>query len=125
MNQLNSLILEGNVVTDCVVTEPKPDFLVGKFTMEVDRFYKNKDNEMTKESSYFEIECYGNMAKLLSSKITKGRGIRLVGKLKSEHITTLENKKYSRVFVVAEHIEFKLKKETIEQIEAECTNPNE
>ncbi len=107
MNQINSLILEGNVVTDCVVTEPKPDFLVGKFTMEVGRFYKNKDNEMTKESSYFEIECYECMTKLLSSKITKGRGIRVVGRIKSECITNLDNRKYSRVFVVAEHIEFK------------------
>ena len=118
MNQLNSLILEGNVVTDCVVTEPKPDFLVGKFTMEVGRFYKNKDNEMTKEISYFDIECYGIVAEKLFSKITKGRGIRVVGRLKSEQFTDSENKTHSRIYVVAEHIEFKLfsQKQEVENV---------
>ncbi len=113
MNQLNSLILEGNVATDCVITKPKPDFLVGRFSMGVERFYKNKENEMTKEISYFDIECYGMMAEQLSSKIIKGRGIRVIGRLKQETWTDSENNNHSRVFVVAEHIEFKpIKKET-------------
>lgn len=116
MNQLNSLILEGNVATNCVITKPKPDFLVGKFTMEVERFYKNKENEMTKEISYFDIECYGMMAEQLSSKIIKGRGIRVVGRLKQETWTDSENKNHSRVFVVAEHIEFKRLKQEEENV---------
>ena len=124
MNQLNSLILEGNVVNDCVITEPKSGFMVCRFQMGVEHFYKNKENEMTKEISYFDIECYGIMAEELSPKIIKARGIRVVGRLKSEQFTDSENKTHNRIYVVAEHIEFKLgpinKTETKQEEENVC-----
>ena len=115
MLNLNSLILEGTVAENCEVFEPKAGFLVGRFTIRVDRFYKNKQGEKVGESSYFDIEIYGLMTEKLSSKIVKGREIRLVGRLKQETYTDEENKNHSRVFVVAEHIEFKPLRKNISQ----------
>lgn len=115
MLQINSLILEGTVAENCEVLEPKTGFLVGKFPIRVDRFYKNKNGENVEESSYFDIETYGLMTEKLSSKIVKGRGIRVVGRLKQETWTDSESKNHSRVFVVAEHIEFKLFKQEIKE----------
>lgn len=111
MLQLNSLILEGTVAENCEVSEPKAGFLVGKFPIRVNRFYKNNQGENVRESSYFDIETYGLMTEKLSSKIVKGRGVRVVGRLKQETYTDTENKNHSRVYVVAEHIEFKLFKQ--------------
>lgn len=45
MNQLNQIILEGNIVNDVEVTEPREGFKVGKFTMAVNRNYRNANGE--------------------------------------------------------------------------------
>ena len=51
MNQLNSIILEGNLVKDSVLSEPVEGFKVCNFTMGVNRFYKNKNDEGVEEVS--------------------------------------------------------------------------
>ena len=111
MNQLNSIILEGNLVEDCVVSEPVAGFLVGKMQIAVERFYKNAEGEKVKDVSYFDIECYGNCAENAGIIGLKGHEVRVVGRLKQERWTDSEQKVHSRVYVVAEHIEYKFSKE--------------
>lgn len=110
MNQLNSIILEGNIVNDCVVSEPMPGFLVGKMQIAVERYWKNPDGEKQKDISYFDIESYGNCAENAGKIGIKGRGVRVVGRLKQDSWTDSEQKVHSRVYVVAEHIEYKISK---------------
>ena len=111
MYQLNSIILEGSAVKDVEVVEPMSGFSVGKFTIGVSRWFKNKENVMTEEVSYFDCECYGVIAETFAKKIIKGRELRLVGRLKQERWTDSEQKEHSRVYVVCEHIEMKPTKE--------------
>ncbi len=112
MNQLNSLILEGNLVRDAVLSEPAPGFKKCMFTMGVNRFYKNRKNEDVNEASFFDVEAYGNMADYCSEKAKKGRGVRVVGRLKQDTWKDNAGKTASRIYVVAEHIEYKPMKKT-------------
>ena len=114
MNQLNSLILEGNLVKDAVLTEPAPGFKKCVFTMGVNRFYKNKNNEAVNEASFFDVEAYNQVAEYCSKKATKGRGVRVVGRLKQDTWKDTSGKTASRIYVVAEHIEYKPEKKTSE-----------
>ncbi len=107
MNQLNSLILEGNVVKDSVLTEPCTGFKKLSFTIGVNRFYKNAQGEEVNEASFFHIEAYGNIAEHAARYAKKGRGLRIVGRLKQDRWTDGENKNCSRIYVVAEYIEYK------------------
>lgn len=107
MNQLNSIILEGNLVRDAVVSEPIPGFKVCKFTIAVNRFYKNHNGEGAEEVSYFDVETYNGMAEYCQKKAQKGRGVRVVGRLKQSTWKDENDKLCSRTFVVAEHIEYK------------------
>lgn len=107
MNQLNSIILEGNLVKDCEISEPVSGFVVAKMTLAVNRYYRNRNGEDVNEVSYFDIEAYGQMAQFCQGKAVKGRGIRVVGRLKQNVWQNSEGKAESRVFVVAEHIEYK------------------
>ncbi len=126
MNQLNSLILEGNLVRDAVLTEPAPGFKKCYFTVGVNRFYKNKKNEDVNESSFFDVEAYGNMAEYCQSKAKKGRGVRVVGRLKQDTWKDPDGKFASKVYVVAEHIEYKTKfNNSIMASEEECTPAEE
>jgi len=109
MNQLNSIILEGNAVRNADFSEPKAGFSVCRFPLAVNRWYKNKDNEGISEVSYFDIETYGKYAEACSKKIEKGRGLRIVGRLKQDRWADDSGKQHSKIYVVAEHIEFKPK----------------
>lgn len=107
MNQLNSLILDGNLVKDCEIVETEKGFKVGKMTAAVNRWIKNANGEETTEVSYFDIEMYGVMAEKLADKCKKGVGVRVVGRLKTERWKNETGKILSKVVVVCEHIEFK------------------
>jgi len=112
MNQLNSLILEGNLVRDAVLSEPAPGFKKCNFTMGVSRYYKNRKNEDVNEASFFDVEAYNQVAEWCGKKATKGRGVRVVGRLKQDTWKDESGKTASRIYVVAEHIEYKPMKKT-------------
>ena len=116
MNQLNQTILEGNIVNDIKVTEPREGFKVGKFTMAVNRNYRNANGETGIEVSYFDCEVYGEYAAKIQEKCVKGSGVRIVGRLKQNRWKDGGGKNCSKVFVVVEHIEFLKKSAGKEEI---------
>lgn len=107
MNQLNSLIIEGNVVKQGELSEPIQGFKVCSFPIAVNRWYKNKDGEGVNEVSYFDVETYGKMAEICAKQTVKGRGIRVVGRLKQNRWKDEKKGYLSKIFVVAEHVEYK------------------
>ena len=109
MNQLNSLIIEGNAVKKADFSEPKTGFYVCRFPVAVNRWYKNKNNEGVSEVSYFDVEAYGKVAEVCNRKVDKGTGLRIVGRLKQDRWKDKEGKTQSKCYVIAEHIEYKPK----------------
>ncbi len=107
MNQLNSVILEGNLVKDPVFSEPAEGFKVCKFSIGVNKFYKNRNDESVQEVSFFDVESFGKLAESCQKAATKGRGVRVVGRLKQDTWKDSSGKMQSKVFVIAEHIEYK------------------
>ena len=125
MNQLNSIILEGNVVKKAEFSEPKTGFQVCKFPLAVNRKSKTPEGETKEEVSYFDVETYGEMAESCYKWCDKGLGVRVVGRLKQSRWEE-NNKKHSRVYVVAEHVEYKFSKPKPEEkapevVQAEAT----
>ncbi|MBQ9495365.1 MAG: single-stranded DNA-binding protein [Treponema sp.] len=107
MNQLNSLIIEGNITRDAEFKESPHGCKIGKIPIAVNRWYKSGDGKGIQEVSYFDVEVYGKMAEYCESRAIKGRGTRVVGRIKQNRWTTAEGKTASRVTVIAEHVEFK------------------
>ena len=62
---------------------------------------------LEKEVSYFDVETWGNLAQSCTQNGSKGRGVRVVGRLKQNRWVGNDGKNYSKVSVVAEHVEFK------------------
>lgn len=107
MNQLNSIILEGNLVRQAELSEPAKGFKVCKFPLAVNRFCKNMNGDSIEEVSFFDVEAYGKMAEICEKNGTKGRGIRVVGRLKQNRWKDSEGKSVSKIFIVAEHVEYR------------------
>ena len=75
------------------------------------------DAEAVNEASFFDVEAYNQVAEYCSKKATKGRGVRVVGRLKQDTWKDTSGKTASRIYVVAEHIEYKPEKKTNENEE--------
>lgn len=106
MNSLNSILVEGNVVRDPTIRETPRGSIVCNFSIASNRYYK-QDDEFEQETSFFEVESWAKLAEACSKNLGKGRGVRVVGRLKQDRWTGTDGKNYSKIKVVAEHIEFK------------------
>lgn len=103
MNQLNSIIIEGTCIRDSQCSNILEGMKKAEVTIEVTRNVYGS-NEV--EKYYFDIEAYGNLADALSRSAVRGRGVRVVGRLKQSSWQDGE-KIYKIISIVAEHIEFK------------------
>ena len=79
---------------------------VCKFSVACNRFFKPEE-EMQKEVSYFDVSTWARLAEVCGEYLKKGRGVRVVGRLRQDRWTDPEGKLRSRIEIVAEHVEFK------------------
>lgn len=108
MNALNSIIIEGNLTKDPVMNKTPKGTAVSSFTIGHNRSFKPSGSETyEQEASFFEIETWGRLAETCFEKLSKGRGVRVVGRLKQDRWKDDNGNPQSRVKIVAEHVEFK------------------
>ena len=106
MNNLNSILIEGNLVKDTLITNTEAGSTKCSFTIATNRFYR-RDDGIEKEVSFFDVEAWSKTAEGCHAKGYKGRGVRVVGRLKQSRWIDARGQSHSRIFIVAEHIEFR------------------
>jgi single-strand DNA-binding protein len=123
MNNLNSILIEGNLVRDPLLRSTPKGTPVCTFTLASNRFFK-QDSGLEKEVGFFEVETWARLAQNCYDLGHKGRGVRVVGRLKQERWNGSDGKNHSRVTIVAEHVEFRpdFKKEEAVEIPLETAD---
>ena len=116
MNSLNSILVEGNLTRDPVLATTPKGTAVCNFSVASNRFYRS-DDELQKEVSFFDVEVWSRLAERCAEELAKGRGVRVVGRLKQDRWQDKEEKPRSRVKIVAEHVEFRRPRQTEETAE--------
>ena len=106
MNSLNSILLEGNLVRDPESGETLKGTKFSKFSIATNRFYKHEGSKVD-EVSYFDVEVWAKLAENCNTNLEKGRGVRVVGRLKQDRWQDEEGKGRTRVKIIGEHVEFK------------------
>ena len=106
MNNLNSILIEGNLVRDPELSYTPKGTAVCKFSVGCNRQWK-QDDEVQKEVSFFDVSTWTRLAEVCGEYLKKGRGVRVVGRLKQSRWTDPDGKPHSRVEIIAEHVEFK------------------
>jgi len=106
MNNLNSILIEGNMVRDPQYHTTPKGTPVCNFSLASNRFLR-QDNGYEKEVSFFDVETWAKLADTCNSQGKKGRGVRVVGRLKQDRWTGNDGKPRSRITIVAEHVEFR------------------
>ena len=106
MNNLNSVLIEGNMVRDPIVRSTPKGTAVCNFAIASNRFFR-QDSNLEKETNFFEVETWGKLADTCGSQGRKGRGVRVVGRLKQDRWTGIDGKNHNKVTIVAEHVEYR------------------
>jgi single-strand DNA-binding protein len=106
MNHLNSVLIEGCLVRDPLFRTTTKGTALCTFAIATNRFYK-QEGTMEKETNFFEVEAWSMLAEKSQSSGHKGRGVRVVGRLRQSRWTDTDGKSRSRIYIVAEHIEFR------------------
>jgi single-strand DNA-binding protein len=106
VNSLNSILLEGNLTRDPESKTLPSGSQVCNFSVATNRFYRQNE-VLEKETSYFDVEAWARLGQTCGDTLKKGRGVRVVGRLKQERWLDPEGRNRSKVKIVAEHVEFK------------------
>jgi single-strand DNA-binding protein len=80
--------------------------MVCTFTIASNRYFK-KDGDFEKETAYVDAEAWGKLAEQCASLGHKGRGVRVVGRLKQDRWIGSGGVTHSKIIIAAEHAEFR------------------
>ena len=105
MNNLNSVLLEGNLCRDPELRHTPKGTPVCTLVLASNRSYK-VEGERQEEVSFVETTTWGKLATVCAEHLAKGRGVRVVGRLKQERWEDPEGNSRAKVVVVAEQVEF-------------------
>ena len=79
MNQLNQIIIEGNLVREPEVKDTAKGTKLATFTIASNRYTRRSNGEFEQEVCYFDCEAWGESANAAANKGRKGCGCRIVG----------------------------------------------
>ena len=105
MNNLNSVLLEGNLCRDPELRYTPKGTPVCTLLLASNRSYK-VEGERQEEVSFVETTTWGKLATVCAEHLAKGRGVRVVGRLKQERWEDPDGNTRSKVVIVAEQVEF-------------------
>ena len=106
MNNLNSILIEGNLVRDPQLRTTPKGTSVCNMSMASSRFYR-EESGIGKEVSFFDVEAWGKLAEGCYNIGKNGRGTKVVGRLRQDRWTGADGKNHARIVIVAEYVEFR------------------
>lgn len=104
MKGLNKVQLIGNLGKDPEIRFTLEGKQVAKFSMAVNRTFKNKDGESIEDTQWFNIEAWTGLAKVVEDHLKKGDRIYIEGRLKTESYDKDGETKYFTKVVAKEMI---------------------
>ncbi|OHD66129.1 MAG: hypothetical protein A2101_03900 [Spirochaetes bacterium GWF2_52_7] len=100
------VVIEGNLTQDPELGAIPSGRSVCRFSIASNRYYRNSEKTLVNEVSYVNIDTWGALAESCGKYLRKGRGVRVVGRLKQDRWQGEDEKMRERYVVVAEHVEF-------------------
>jgi single-strand DNA-binding protein len=106
MNNLNSVLIEGNLTQDPELKTVPSGKNTCRFPIATNRYYRNAERELVQETTFITVDTWGTLAENCSKYLHKGRGVRVVGRLRQDRWQDDQENTRERFIIVAEHVEF-------------------
>ena len=104
MKGLNKVQLIGNLGKDPEIRYTPEGKQLAKFSMAINRSYKNKEGETIDDTQWFNIEAWTGLAKVIEEYLKKGDRVYIEGRLKTESYDKDGETKYFTKIVARELI---------------------
>jgi len=104
MRNYNLTIIEGNLTRDPDYKQTENGNSMLKFS--IANNYGRRQEGKADSVNYFDIQAWAELAESFSSELKKGLGIRVIGRLKQWRWKDDDGKSRSKVYVIAQHIDF-------------------
>ena len=122
MNNLNTVLVEGLLTRDPELKHMTAESTYCRMSIANNRFFIDKKGQWAQDTSYFTIFVYGKVADICNKYLKKGRGIRVVGRLKQYRYGDPPTRR-ENVVIIAEHIEFQPERKLAEKIAEKTSQP--
>lgn len=107
MANFNKVLLMGNLTRDPELKYLQSGQAVVNIGLAVNRKYKNRNTqEMVEETTFVDIEGWGQQAETFSKYMTKGRPVFIEGRLRLDSWEGKDGQKRSKLRVVMENFQF-------------------
>ena len=103
-NDLNTVVLCGNLVRDCELKYTQGGVAVGNISIAVNRS-KKQGEQWISEVSYFDVVLFGKTAENLKQYLSKGKKVAVQGFLKQDRWQDQNGQSRSRVSIIAENLQ--------------------
>lgn len=103
MSDVNELVISGRLTRDCELRKTPNGTSVTDIIVASNRIW-SKDGDRQEEATFVDVTIWGRQAESLSTFLTKGRHVMIVGRLKLNKWETDEGERRSRLTVVAEKV---------------------
>ena len=101
MNNLNRVIINGNLTTDCKLERGSSGIAYGAFCIAVNNSEK-KNGEWVDTVYYFEVKAFGKLFESQHPYLTKGANVTVDGSLIQENWKTKEGENRHKVVIQSE-----------------------
>lgn len=118
MNNLNTVLMEGTLIRDPERSNQVTGSSQCRLSLANNRYYNGKNEKWVHDASFFTVWVFGPVAESCLTYLRKGRGIRVVGRLKQFRYTSAGFSR-EKVAILAEHIEFQPQKKVEDPAAAE------
>lgn len=100
MNNLNTVIIDGNLTRDPELRQTQ-NSMVCNLAIAVNYTYKDQ-----KQVSYFNIETWGRLAETCNEYLRKGSKITVQGELRQKNWKDQEGINHSQIYILANSVRF-------------------
>jgi single-strand DNA-binding protein len=101
---INKVFIMARTTREPTIRYTQNGMAIADLSVAHNRSFKDKDGNWQEEASFFEVNCFGELAERVGSKINKGDLILIEGRLQQESWETKENEKRYKVKIIAEKI---------------------
>ncbi|MEX0325372.1 MAG: single-stranded DNA-binding protein [Puniceicoccaceae bacterium] len=106
MANFNKVLLMGNLTRDPEVRTTPTGMKIAKFGMAVNRRFRTRDNEAREETTFVDLDAFGNQAEIIEKYCQKGSPLFVEGRLRLDQWETQNGEKRSKLAIVVENFQF-------------------
>lgn len=107
MDHLNSLLIDGTLITNPEVVATNNENRLVKFSIASDRVFIDTEGNKQKETLFLPVVAYGSLAGLCINHLEKEITVRIAGRLKMARWKTTAGEERTNIELIAQHVEFK------------------